>query len=363
MTDDLFREGGPHRIRRTGDHEYEMSVSLPPDENGMIGRECSSPECSPAYFKVKPGTGTTGEQAVAYCPYCRTAAEPSRFHTAAQHDFARRTLENEAVEGVQRMFRDALGLGPTGRKKLSGGMISIEMSLENTPRRHVSRPLEEELQRDVRCPSCGLEHAVFGMAFWCPDCGVDLFLEHVHQELAVTLKILDAIDTRRETLGARVAARDVENALEDAVSLFETVLKIVTRRVLMARGLTSLETDEIFRRQVRTTYQSVASAAQTFETQTGVALFAATDVDRRARLEQVFEKRHPITHNLGVVDRGYLRRAQSGELEGREIRVTAGEVREAVAIAEATLRSAYARTVATTIPTDRGAAAQRGDAG
>jgi rubredoxin len=344
MTDDLFREGGPHRIRRTGEHQYEMSVSLPPDEHGMIGRECSIRGCSPAYFKIKPGTGMTGEQTVAYCPYCRTAADPAGFQTTAQHDFARRTLENEAVEGVQRMFRDALGLGSSGRKKLGGGMFSIEMSLESSPRGYVSRPVEEELQRDIRCPSCGLEHAVFGLAFYCPDCGVDLFIEHVHQELAVTLKILDAIDTRREALGARVAARDVENALEDAVSLFETVLKIVTRRVLTARGLTTQEIDEVFRRHVRTTYQSVASAAQTFETQTGVALFAETGVDGRARLEQVFEKRHPITHNLGIVDRGYLRRAQSGELEGREVRVTALEVREAVEIGEATLRSAYLRT-------------------
>jgi hypothetical protein len=39
-----------------------------------------------------------------------------------------------------------------------------------------------------------------------------------------------------------------------------------------------------------------------------------------------FAKRHPITHNLGVVDRKYLERAQSAEREGREVRITAAEV-------------------------------------
>lgn len=344
MSDELFREGGPHGIRRTGRHQYEMSIALPQDERGMVGRECAREGCSPAYFKVKSGTGITGEQEIAYCPYCRNDGHPTDFHTKAQHDYARRVVENEAAEAVQRMLGDALGLGPSGRKKLGGGMFSIEMSLQRAPRRHVSRPLEEELRRDIRCATCGLEHAVFGLAFWCPDCGTDLFLDHVHEELEVTRRILEAVDDRRAVLGARVAARDVENALEDTVSLFETVLKIVTRRVLQARGQTEEQVDDTFRRHVRNTYQSVGSAAATFQTQVALELFADIDEARRATLAAVFEKRHPITHNLGVVDRNYLRRAQSGELEGREVRVTTEEVREAVDIAEAVLRGAYTRT-------------------
>lgn len=39
-----------------------------------------------------------------------------------------------------------------------------------------------------------------------------------------------------------------------------------------------------------------------------------------------FEKRHPVTHNLGVVDRKYLERAQAAEREGREVRVTNSEI-------------------------------------
>lgn len=350
MSDDLFQEGGPHRIRRTGRDRYEMSISLPPDQHGMVGRECSREGCSPAYFKVKPGTGITGEQEIAYCPYCRHEGHPSDFPTKAQQDYARRVVESETADAVRRMLGNALGLGASGRKKLGGGMFSIEMSLQRAPRRHVSRPLEEELRRDLRCATCGLEHAVFGLALWCPDCGTDLFLDHVHEELEVTRRMLDAVEERRAALGARVAARDVENALEDTVSLFETVLKIVTRRVLLARGLSGEQVDETLRRHVRNSYQSVVSAATTFQAQVGLEFFADIEEARRATLASVFEKRHPITHNLGVVDRNYLRRAQSGELEGREVRVTTEEVREAVDIAEAVVRSAYTRTVSPNAP-------------
>ena len=49
-----------------------------------MGRECPHRDCSPAYFKVKPGTGITSGQDRAFCPYCGTAAAPSDFLTQAQ---------------------------------------------------------------------------------------------------------------------------------------------------------------------------------------------------------------------------------------------------------------------------------------
>jgi hypothetical protein len=312
----------------------------------MVGRECTDGSCSPAYFKVKPGTGITGEQPSAYCPYCCNVAAPDDFATGAQQDYARRILGNEAVQGAQRLLREALGLGSSGKKKLGGGLFSIELSMEPVRPGHVSSPVEEELRRDLQCGACGLEHAVFGLATWCPDCGTDIFLQHVHEELEITRKILDAVEGRRSALGARVAARDIENALEDAVSLFETVLKLITGRVLVLRGFATTDLDEIFRRHVRNTYQSVGSAAATFLSQVGEELFAEVSSGQRERLQEVFEKRHPITHNLGIVDRAYLRRAQSGDLEGREIRVTAVEVLESVDIVETVIRGAYQRLLA-----------------
>jgi predicted nucleic acid-binding Zn-ribbon protein len=314
-------------VRRTGDDQFEMSIPLPEDDHGMVGRECTSASCSPAYFKIKPGTGIADDQMTAYCPYCRTAAERNDFMTEAQQAYALKVLEKEVVQGAQRMLRDALRLGSSRRKKLGDGLLSIEVAMEPVRSQHVTRPVEEELRRDLRCSGCGLEHAVFGLAFWCPDCGADLFIHHVHEELTVTRRILDAIEGRHSTLGPRVAARDIENALEDVVSLFEAVLKLITRRVLLARPTPIADVDEVFRRQIRNTYQSVESAAATFLAHVGEVLLADLSESEQKALEAVFEKRHPITHNLGIVDRNYLRRAQSGELQGREIRVTTAEVR------------------------------------
>ncbi|MEZ6235284.1 MAG: hypothetical protein R3B68_13935 [Phycisphaerales bacterium] len=48
------------------------------------------------------------------------------------------------------------------------------------------------------------------------------------------------------------------------------------------------------------------------------------------RFKHIIEKRHPITHNLGIVDRKYLERVRSREAEGRDVNLEANEVNAAL---------------------------------
>lgn len=52
------------------------------------------------------------------------------------------------------------------------------------------------------------------------------------------------------------------------------------------------------------------------------------------RLLLIFEKRHPITHNLGVIDRKYLERVSSGEQEGQEVKITEDEISQAMGMVQ-----------------------------
>jgi len=169
MGNELLREGGPHKIRKTGANKYEMSVSIPQGPDGMMARECTDASCSPGYFKVKGGTGITEGQATAFCPYCRRSGKPSDFVTKEQLRYVDKIVEKEATAGVENMLRDSLGLGSSGNRRIGGGLFSINISLKGPASLPVAPPIEEELKRKVICPHCGLEHAVFGLASWCPD--------------------------------------------------------------------------------------------------------------------------------------------------------------------------------------------------
>ena len=84
-----------------------------------------------------------------------------------------------------------------------------------------------------------------------------------------------------------------------------------------------------------------------FQSRIGVVLGRELPNDTTAALATVLEKRHPIAHNLGIVDRKYLLRAQSGELEGREIRIEESELRSAIDVIEMLLADAWQQLLAT----------------
>jgi predicted nucleic acid-binding Zn-ribbon protein len=159
----------------------------------------------------------------------------------------------------------------------------------------VGRPVEEELRRDVRCAHCGLIHAVFGLATWCPDCGCDIFMAHVRAELEVLRHVLGAVESRKEMLGPRAAARDVENTLEDLVSVGEAVLKVVTRRHLLLSGRSEAEISDLLERQIRNGFQNLARVQPLVVQHTGGILGRSNADGEFDWLCGVLEKRHPIT--------------------------------------------------------------------
>ena len=232
----MFKQGGPHQTKKLGNDEYTMSISIPTDEDGRLARECPDSSCSPGYFKVTPGTGVTDGQQVAYCPYCRREAEPNDFTTEEHVRYARDVATREAHKGVDRMMRDALKVGASGKRKMKGNFISMELKYKPGSLPHVTHPFEDEVRRDVVCPHCSLDQTVFGLATWCSDCGRDIFLTHVNAQLDVTRLMVDDIERREKHLGKRVVAKDLENCLEDAVSIFEAAVKATVRRALIERG-------------------------------------------------------------------------------------------------------------------------------
>lgn len=337
----LFKEGGEHHIQDLGNDQYRMTISIPTDEDGRLARECPNSDCSPGYFKVTPGTGITDGQSVAYCPYCRHEAEPNDFSTQEQIRYAKDLVLREAHKGVDEMIRDAFGLGASGKKKFGGDFLSMEISYQSGSLPYVHRPFEDEVRRDVVCPHCTLDQTVFGLATWCADCGEDIFLTHVEAELAVTRLMVEDVERRQTQLGKRVAAKDLENCLEDTVSIFEAAMRAVVRRALIARGDSSEEIASTFKK-LGNTFQNIDRSQKEL-----VSIFGHDPLSSAIseKLKSAFEKRHPITHNLGVIDRKYMERAQQAEQEGREIRLTAAEITDALSDVLEAITFAYSRLV------------------
>lgn len=279
-------------------------------------------DCSPGYFKVKPGTGIQG-QTTAYCPYCRHEDAPNDFATKEQVRYAKDALVREAQKQLGNMVKEALGIGSSGRRTFGkGGLITMEIKHKAGHLPPVRRPFEDEVRRDVICPHCTLDQTVFGLATWCADCGADVFMTHVTAELNVTQLMVGDVARRREQLGERVAAKDLENCLEDAVSIFEASLKAIVRRRHVADGKVAEEVHVSLKR-IGNAFQSIERTREQLKSLFGLDIGADPLWER---LADWFEKRHPVTHNLGVIDKKYMERTQAAEREGREVRLSAKEI-------------------------------------
>jgi len=342
MGDSIFQEGGPYNIKNTGNDQYTMTVSLPTDGDGRMARECPDKDCSPGYFKVKGGTGITESQESSFCPYCRNETKPGDFITEEQRRYAQDILLSEAHEGIEKMLQSALGLGSSGKKRIGGDFLSLEISLKPSSKPIVQRPLEEEIRRDVICPYCGLDQSVYGLSTWCADCGKDIFLTHVQAELTVVRSMLSDIDRRREKLGTRVAAKDLENCLEDTVSIFEAVLRVLVRRYKCQNGASVEDVNKFFN-SLGNTFQNIRRSEEAFSLKVGLPLFYEMTVGEIDILAQIFQKRHPITHNLGVVDKKYIQNARSSEEEGKEVLISEKEISQALDLSMQTVASLHRR--------------------
>ena len=140
---------------------------------------------------------------------------------------------------------------------------------------------------------------------------------------------LAASEERRRTLGPWIAAKDEENCIEDLVSVFEVVLKLLVRRRMAAAGKPVEEIDTFLDREIRSQFQNPAVRAPLLLRHFGEDLWSGIPQETSRALESVFAKRHPITHNLGIADRKYVATAQAGDTSGRDVETSAAEIETA----------------------------------
>ena len=168
-------------------------------------------------------------------------------------------------------------------------------------------------------------------------------MTHVETELSVIKIMLSDVERRGEELGSRIAARDIENCLEDTVSIYEAVLRALVIRALISRGIPKSEIHLIMKRRIGNKFQNIRLSSDVMREEIGLELFESMDPKLIESLKHTFGKRHPITHNLGIIDRKYLEGLQFAEQEGREIRVSQEEIMAAIDTSFTILASAHKR--------------------
>lgn len=277
----------------------EVSVKIEPDADGYTGREC--PICE-KYFKIKFGTGLPGDPDC-HCPYCNHTGTQKEFWTKQQIEYA----QSVAMHQLSGQFLKELK--KLERRPDPHAMISIGFTVKGSPA-PIAYYREEELEERVTCSACTMEYTIYRAFGFCPDCGVHNSLQIVNANFALVLKALDLAQAAPTDLAAKL----IDNALEDAVSCFD-----------------GFGREHCATQPFKISFQSIEGAKDKLLRGTGFDLADALDDDAWRFVTAQFQKRHLLAHKLGIIDADYVSKTGCAPiLLGRKVTITDGDARALV---------------------------------
>jgi len=293
-----------------------FSIQITADEDGFTGRECPNPECE-GYFKIEFGTGLKGENQPCHCPYCGHTASHDNFWTKEQIEYAKSVSIRQITDAI---FKDLKELEFNHKPK---GSFGIGLSLEVT--RGTPHPIhyyrEKKLETDVVCGNCTLHYSVYGVFAFCPDCGQHNSVHILNMNLEVVKKML----LLSATSGKELTEKLVENALEDCVSSFDGFGREICR-VNSQKATNPSKAENI-------SFQNLEGGKQKVNELFNIDLSSSLTIDEWKVLCRGFQKRHLLSHKMGVIDEEYIRK--SGDVQavtGRKISISKEEVNDIVRI-------------------------------
>lgn len=330
---DIFQNMKKYRTGRSPEGNDLFNVPLQADEDGMIGRECPNEDCQPKYFKMSTIIPDKISEKVqdfsnidVTCPYCGTIDNIQHYHTKSQIEWIRSMMFRDVTQTIQNMLKTSFKpMSPTSKSMFS---ISIKYRPGHLP--SVRHYVEEKLKRTVVCDNCGYNYAVYGISFHCPLCGEGNLIQHLNRSADIIKVLLEEHERISQEREQEVGQQMVGNALEDVVGLFEAFLKLIYQYEIKRRFPKKEAEAKI--KKIRVNFQRLEGADALFSKDLDFTLFAESGQDDRIFLQEQFLKRHVLTHNLGLVDKKYIEKAQVYEKQGAELDIKPNDVSRALEI-------------------------------
>lgn len=298
---DPFRRGG-----------NKVSVTIPTDEGGFMGRECPQADCE-GYFKVKPGTGLMGKNLPCVCPYCGHSGPSDEFFTKGQIEYAQSVAFRKFTKAFSKELKK---LEFSHKPKGSFGIgVSMKVKPGRLPPLKVYR--EKTLETRTTCDQCSLEYSVFGLFAYCPDCSTHNSLQILQKNLNLTQKQIDLATSMEDPeMGNHI----LEDALENCVSAFDSF----GREACRVRADKSSDPSKA----LSVSFQNLGSASTRMQALFGVNIAALVQPAEWTFAELGFLRRHLLAHRAGVIDQKYIDESgESQSLLGRRLNVSPDDVK------------------------------------
>jgi len=281
---------------RNGDSLLSFGVTMPTDADGMLPVQCPAHE--EHKFKVFVSSTDEGDAEVRNpmtCAYCGHRDDGWAF-TPMQQERAREAMKAAAQQMMVVELSKAIRQGLAGSKY-------VTFKPGSPPPVGVLPTYDiDETRRAMLCAACSETTAVYGLAFYCPYCGVMAPARQFRDLIQVQrdrLAALDGVDrsTRQRLDEAGVYTVTHESTIKDGFGALETYLKHRFRAEAPGK-----------QQPQSTTFQRLNDANALYKQHLNLDLEAAAGPEVWAGLLEAAAIRHVLTHNAGTVDEQFLKR-------------------------------------------------------
>ena len=307
--------------------EYiNIPITIRSDEKGYFDRECPNSECLYTFkINLKEWEEKVSGNEM-HCPMCGHIASSDQWWTQEQIEERNKIAKNFAKYYASSMLDNMF-------KKLARSCKTLKITYK--PGRKISfhnSPIgqREEWENEITCENCGTQFSVIGAAYFCPCCGHNSVDRTFEDSIDRITKMLDSIPLMRQMLEKNNSKDDAENicrallerSIGDIVSAFQ---KFACCRYETVTGKSARVND----------FQIVEKGSQLFFSACNKKYSDWLSECELAAMHLLFQRRHILEHNGGIVDAKYLQNSGDNTyVEGQRIIVKESDARELLIIVQ-----------------------------
>ena len=295
MFEDLLKE--MNRLQRNS-----ISIPIETDDKGYVDKQCPAEECEFLFKVNKEDWENIFKEEAVFCPMCKHEAPSNEWFTIDQIEQGKA----EALTIVKGTISNALRSGAKkfNQRQPKNSFISLSIKVKGSAKRTFPLPITaaEEMQLEIQCEKCHAHFAVIGSAYFCPACGHNSVTQTYMDSLRKIKAKKNNIDNIRKSLTETSGKDDavliirsmIESCIGDGVGAFQKYCE----------GLY-----EPFGKAPFNVFQRIDQGSKLWECAIGKGYDAWLNKDELTELTKLFQKRHLLAHQDGIVDTKYIEKA------------------------------------------------------
>lgn len=279
----------------------EMLFPVKADKEGYFDMECPNEECLFQFKVHEDDWKNIFRDEQVFCPMCKHEAKADSWFTTQWLDETRDQIEKHVEGLIDRALIDSARDFNSRQSRNSLFRMSVSVS-GTSPYHHILPvPAKEEMSLKITCKECNSRYAVIGSAFFCPSCGhnsAEETFDNSLNKIEAKLKSLTVIRKAVEKISkddAETTCRSlIETSLNECVVAFQRFCEVTFTKLYPTEKIKF------------NAFQKLDVGCEYWKRFYGEDYSDWLTQSEYTKLNELFQKRHLLSHTEGIVDQKYI---------------------------------------------------------